>query len=106
MNSLKLLCCMTCEHEQDGQCDIQGQLKDLLGVCTNYVRDCDKIGFVINTDVLIGIPTECHECPFQLKFKDDTQDDWYMRRCVLANRVIEYPKPKWCPIKYEILTNN
>ena len=54
--------------------------------------------------MLIGIeipemPTECHECPFQLKFKDGVQDDWYNRRCVIEKRTIEYPKPKWCPLK-------
>lgn len=54
--------------------------------------------------MLIGIelpemPTECHECPMQLKFKDGVQDDWYSRRCVIENRIIEYPKPQWCPLK-------
>ena len=46
----------------------------------------------------MDMPQECHECPFQLKFKDNVQDDWYMRRCVIESRVIEYPKPKWCPL--------
>lgn len=54
--------------------------------------------------MLIGIelselPQECHDCPFQFKFKDGEQDNWYMRRCVIEKRVIEYPKPKWCPLK-------
>lgn len=44
-------------------------------------------------------PKECHECPFQLKFKNGEADDWYMRRCVIMNRLIEYPLPDWCPIK-------
>ena len=61
--------------------------------------------FIIETDMINQIPVECHECPLQLKFKDDTQDDWYMRRCVIENRTIEYPKPKWCPIK-EIVDKN
>ena len=55
--------------------------------------------FIIETDMIDRIPIECHECPLQLKFKDDVQDDWYMRRCIIEQRVIEYPKPKWCPIK-------
>jgi len=45
-------------------------------------------------------PTECHECPLQLKFKDGEHDDWAMRRCVVTYRVIEYPRPQWCPIMY------
>ena len=44
-------------------------------------------------------PQECHECPFQLKFKNGVQDDWYIRRCVIVNQIIEYPLPKWCPIQ-------
>lgn len=47
----------------------------------------------------IDMPKECHECPFQLKFKDDQQDNWYSRRCVIEKRIIEYPRPKWCPLK-------
>lgn len=47
----------------------------------------------------IDMPKECHECPFQLKFKDGIQDDWYMRRCVIVHKSIEYPKPKWCPLE-------
>ena len=54
--------------------------------------------------MIIGIeldemPTDCYECPLQIKFKDGVQDDLYMRRCVVKNRVIEYPKPEWCPLK-------
>lgn len=54
--------------------------------------------------MLIGIemeemPKECHECRFQMKYKDGEQDDWYCRRCVIEDRIIEYPKPKWCPLK-------
>ena len=45
------------------------------------------------------MPTDCYECPLQIKFKDGMQDDWYMRRCTVKNRVIEYPKPEWCPLK-------
>lgn len=45
------------------------------------------------------MPEECHECPFQIKFKNGVADDWYMRRCVIEGRIIEYPRPKWCPIK-------
>ena len=54
---------------------------------------------MIRIEMEMDKPKECHECPFQLKFKDDTVDDWYMRRCVLINQVIEYPLPDWCPIK-------
>ncbi len=46
----------------------------------------------------LDMPRECHECPFQLKYKDDTVDDYYMRRCVIEGRTIEYPKPNWCPL--------
>ena len=45
------------------------------------------------------IPEECHDCPFQIRFKDGVADKWYMRRCVIEDRVIEYPSPQWCPIK-------
>lgn len=46
------------------------------------------------------MPEECHECPFQLRFKDgEVEDGYYMRRCVIENRIIEYPRPGWCPIK-------
>ena len=44
------------------------------------------------------MPNECHECPFQLRFKNGEADDWYERRCIIANRIIEYPKPNWCPL--------
>lgn len=44
------------------------------------------------------LPRECHDCPFQLRFKDDDVNDWYMRRCVITKRVIKYPKPEWCPL--------
>lgn len=44
------------------------------------------------------IPNECHECPFQLKFKDDEADEWYNRRCVIKRQTIEYPRPNWCPL--------
>lgn len=48
----------------------------------------------------IEAPAECHECPFQLRFKDgEAEDGFYMRRCVIENRIIEYPRPKWCPIR-------
>ena len=50
-------------------------------------------------DVDWDVPEECHECPFQLKFKDGVADDWYMRRCVIEQRKIEYPRPEWCPLK-------
>ena len=50
---------------------------------------------LINMDM----PTECHECPLQLKFKDGKADEWNMRRCVITQRIIEYPRPDWCPIK-------
>ena len=43
-------------------------------------------------------PEECHECPFQLTFKDGVVDKWYMRRCVIEQRPIEYPRPEWCPL--------
>ena len=46
----------------------------------------------------MNMPRECHECPLQLCFKDDIADDWYNRRCVIAKKTIEYPRPKWCPL--------
>ena len=52
----------------------------------------------INLDM--DMPEECHECPFQFKFKDDEVDAWYMRRCVIMQRKIEYPRPEWCPLEY------
>lgn len=47
----------------------------------------------------MDMPEECHKCPFQFKFKDDEIDSWYMRRCVITRRKIEYPRPEWCPLK-------
>jgi len=55
---------------------------------------------VIRINLDMEIPEECHECPFQLKFKDDKVDAWYMRRCVITRRKIEYPRPEWCPLEY------
>lgn len=52
----------------------------------------------INLDM--DMPEECHECPFQLKFKDEKVDAWYIRRCVIMRRSIEYPRPEWCPLEY------
>ena len=54
---------------------------------------------MIRIDLDMNMPEECHECPFQLKFKDDEVDPWYMRRCVIMHRNIEYPRPEWCPLK-------
>ncbi len=54
---------------------------------------------MVKIELEMDKPKECHECPFQLKFKDDVADDWYMRRCVIINQIIEYPLPDWCPIK-------
>lgn len=54
---------------------------------------------MIRIDLDMNMPEECHECPFQLKFKDDEVDAWYMRRCVITQRKIEYPRPEWCPLK-------
>ena len=54
---------------------------------------------MIRIDLDMDMPEECHECPFQLKFKDDEVDPWYMRRCVIMQRNIEYPRPEWCPLK-------
>lgn len=51
-----------------------------------------------------SFPRECHDCPFQLRFKDGTQNDWYMRRCIIKNRTIQYPRPRWCPL--EVITNS
>lgn len=56
---------------------------------------------MIKIELEMDMPKECHECPFQMKFKDDVTDDWYMRRCVIARKVIEYPKPDWCPLVEE-----
>ena len=55
-------------------------------------------GMIIGIE-LDKMPTDCYECPLQIKFKDGVQDDWYMRRCTVKNRVIEYPRPEWCPLK-------
>ena len=54
---------------------------------------------MVKIELEMDKPKECHECPFQLKFKDDVADNWYMRRCVIINQIIEYPLPDWCPIK-------
>ena len=51
----------------------------------------------INLDM--DMPKECHECLFQLKFKDGEVGPWYMRRCVIMHRNIEYPRPEWCPLE-------
>ena len=51
----------------------------------------------INLDM--DMPKECHECLFQLKFKDGEVGPWYMRRCVIMHRNIEYPRPEWCQLK-------
>lgn len=53
-----------------------------------------KVGIVLDE-----FPRECHECPFQLRFKDGIQDNWYVRRCIIEQRQIEYPRPKWCPLE-------
>ena len=53
---------------------------------------------MIKIELEMDMPKECHECPFQMKFKDDVEDDWYMRRCVIVRKTIEYPKPDWCPL--------
>lgn len=53
---------------------------------------------MIRIELDMDMPRECHECPFQLKFKNGEADDWYMRRCVIVNKPIEYPKPDWCPL--------
>jgi hypothetical protein len=50
--------------------------------------------------ISMDMPSECHECPFQMKFKDGEIDNWYVRRCMLEKRRIEYPRPQWCPLKY------
>lgn len=52
------------------------------------------------------MPKECHECPMQKQFKDGKVDDFYMRRCVITGKVIEYPKPEWCPLKHLMLCAN
>ena len=55
------------------------------------------------------MPRECHECPMQKQFKDSDDgkiDDFYMRRCVITGRIIEYPKPEWCPLKPLTLCEN
>lgn len=54
---------------------------------------------MIRVNLDMDMPEECHECPFQLKFKGDEVDAWYMRRCVIMHRKIEYPRPEWCPLK-------
>lgn len=55
---------------------------------------------MIRINLYMDMPKECHECPFQLKFKDGEADAWYMRRCVIMQRKIEYPRPEWCPLEY------
>ena len=54
---------------------------------------------MITVKLDMEMPVECHECKCQLKFKDGEDDDWYTRRCILTGKVIEYPRPKWCPLK-------
>ena len=54
---------------------------------------------MIQIKVDMDMPKECHECPFQLKFKDGEADEWYTRRCVIEQKIIEYPRPAWCPLK-------
>lgn len=44
---------------------------------------------MIKAEFEMDMPRECHECPFQLKFKGEDVDDWYTRRCVLINQRIE-----------------
>ena len=64
----------------------------------NYERNGGEVEMIhIVKDM--KMPEECHECPFQIKFKNGVADDWHMRRCVIEDRIIEYPRPKWCPIK-------
>ena len=53
---------------------------------------------MVKAEFDMDMPRECHECPFQLKFKGEDVDDWYTRRCVLMCRIIEYPRPDWCPL--------
>lgn len=53
---------------------------------------------MIRIELKMDKPKECHDCPFQLKFKNDEADDWYTRRCVILHQQIEYPLPDWCPI--------
>ena len=54
---------------------------------------------MIRIELEMDKPKECHDCPFQLKFKNDEAGDWYTRRCVILHQIIEYPLPDWCPIK-------
>lgn len=54
---------------------------------------------MIKAEFEMDMPRECHECPFQLKFKGEDVNDWYTRRCVLINQRIEYPRPDWCPLQ-------
>ena len=54
---------------------------------------------MIRIELEMDKPKECHDCPFQLKFKNDEADDWYIRRCVILHQQIEYPLPDWCPIE-------
>ena len=65
---------------------------------------------MIRIELEMDKPKECHECPFQLKFKNDEADDWYTRRCVIMHQQIEYPLPDWCPIEqvqedYKLMEN-
>ena len=62
---------------------------------SNNEKEVSKM-IVIKKDM--EMPKECHECPFQIQFKNGYEDEWYMRRCVIENRVIEYPRPEWCPL--------
>ena len=56
---------------------------------------------MIRIEIDMDMPKECHECLFQLKFKNGEVDDWYMRRCIIVNQPIEYLKPNWCPLVEE-----
>lgn len=65
---------------------------------TNGIKN-GKGESMIKAEFEMDMPRECHECPFQLKFKGEDVDDWYTRRCVLINKRIEYPRPDWCPLQ-------
>ena len=54
------------------------------GPLKSAMTNADKYGVVDNIRFYIS---------------DGVQDDWYSRRCVIENRIIEYPKPQWCPLK-------
>ena len=93
--------CEMCEDIKEMACD-NGTDLQIVDKAQSIIQEIrfKKCGLVhkVKAEFDMDIPRECYECRFQLKFKDDEVDDWYSRRCVLMQRIIEYPRPDWCPL--------